>query len=157
MENDLDRMARAYGFESFEEMQAHEERFLPEQIRAHYGLEDSGYYDKLAEEYEQEDNRKYGQGNERQDNGTSAERLEESDSAGTRQNDSGSSEVLSEEQSADTAGATVGITGQTSESSGTAEGSAEGVAENEAVSGESVAETPQSEAEQPKSPSEVGG
>ena len=91
------------------------------------------------EKKEQEDNRN-GQGNERQDSGTSAERLEESDSTGARQNDSGSSEILPEEQSADTAGATVGSTGQTSESSGTAEGSAEGVAENEAVSGESVAQ-----------------
>ena len=48
---------------------------------AHYGLENSGFYDNLAEEYEKEDN--YGQWNERKGNGTSAERPKEGDTTGT--------------------------------------------------------------------------
>lgn len=136
-ENHMEQIAMREGFANADDMIAHEEVFLAEAIRSHYGLENSGYYDKLAEEYEQEDIRRNGQRNERQDNGSSVERLEEGDTGGTGQNDSEGGSVLSEEQSADTAGAGVNSTGQTSESSGTAEGSAEGVAENEAVSGES--------------------
>lgn len=132
--NALDMMAQELGFASAEDMMAHDEVFLIEAIRAHYGLEDSGFYDNLAEEYEKEDS--YGQGNERQGDGTSAERPEEGDTTGTGQNDSEGGSVLSEEQSADSTRTGGDSTGQTSEPGGSAEGGVAGSSEGEAVQGE---------------------
>lgn len=136
----LENMAAAQGYASADDMIAHDEVFLAEAIRAHYGLDENEYYANLAEEYEQEDNRKYGQGNERQDNGTSAERLGQSNTTAEVADVSGSSEVLSEEQSADTAGAESG--NEQRELSGSTESGNEGTAENEAVSGEPVEQEP---------------
>jgi hypothetical protein len=134
----LESIATAQGYASADDMIAHDEVFLAEAIRRNYGLDENEYYANLAEEYEQEDNRRYGQGNERQDNGTSAERPGQVDSTAEVADVSGSSEVLSEEQSADTSGKESG--NEQGELSGSTEGGNESVAENEAVSDESVTE-----------------
>ena len=58
----LENMAIAQGFASADDMIAHDEVFLAEAIRRNYVLYENEYYANLAEEYEQEDKRKYGQG-----------------------------------------------------------------------------------------------
>lgn len=130
--NALDMMAQEQGFASAEDMMAHDEVFLIEAIRRNYGLDENEYYANLAEEYEKEDN--YGQGNERQGDGTSAERPGQSDTTTEVADVGRSSEVLQGVQSVDS----TEIEGGNEQGGlqGSAEGGVAGSSEGETVQGE---------------------